>query len=89
MNRDAKKNDATKALLDERRKELFQPVDTPSALTRKTGDLDARVGIVGDEDGVHEHPLREAAPCLPGAGERVLVASLEDGPGGRGGRNET
>ena len=65
MNRDAEKNDATKALLDERRKELFQPVDAPSALTRKTGDLDARVGLIGDEDGVHEHVFSEGTLRLP------------------------
>ena len=78
MNRDAEKNDATKALLDERTDELPELVHAPSALTGEGRDLDARVGVVCDEDGVHEHALGQGTLCLPAAGQRVLVTALKN-----------
>ena len=73
-------DDALKALLDERTDELLELVHTPSALAGEGRDLDARVGVVCDEDGVHEHTLGQGTLCLPAAGQRVLVASLENRP---------
>ena len=78
MGGNAEKNDAAEALLDERSKELFESVNAPPALTRKTSDLDSRVWLIGDEDRVHEHIFGESMLRLPGARERVLVAALEN-----------
>lgn len=65
VQRDTEEDDAPEALLHEGLEELLELVHAPPALARKTGDLDARIRLVGDEDGVHEHGLCEGALSLP------------------------
>ena len=65
VQRDTEEDDAPKALLHEGLEELLELVHAPPALARETGDLDARIRLVGDEDGVHEHGLCEGALSLP------------------------
>jgi len=79
IHRHAKQNHAPQALLHKRAQELLELVHAPAALTGERLNFNARVRVVGDEDRVHEHRLRELTPALPGARERVLVAALEDG----------
>lgn len=77
--RHAKQNYALKSLLHQGPNEFLQPLHTPPTLTRERQDLDACFRVVGDEDGVHEHRLGKCALRLPGARERVLVATLQHG----------
>ena len=65
VQRDTEEDDAPEALLHEGLEELLELVHAPPALAGEGGDLDARVGVVGDEDGVHEHGLCEGALSLP------------------------
>ena len=58
-------DDALKALLHQRSEELLELVHAPAALAGQGRDLDARVGVVRDEDGVHEHRLGEVPTGLP------------------------
>ena len=62
---DTEEDDACEALLDEGAEEFVEAVDTPSALSRERGNVDASVWVVCDEDGVHEHGLVELAAGLP------------------------
>ena len=58
-------DDASETLLNKGAEELLEPVDTPPALTGETGDLHAGIGLIGDEDGIHEHVFGEGALSLP------------------------
>ena len=68
VQRDAEEDDALQALGNERREELLEPVEAPARLPRQGLDDDVRLGVVGDEDRVHEHRLGELPPALPLAG---------------------
>lgn len=61
----AEEDHASEALLDEGPEEFLEAVDAPATLAREGGDVDAGVGVVGDEDGIHEHGLCEMATGLP------------------------
>lgn len=76
---DAEENDALEALLDERGEEALEAVQAPAGLSGQGGDLDVRVGVVRDEDGVHKHGLGKRPLRLPGAREWVVVPACEDG----------
>lgn len=76
---DAEEDDALEALCDERAEEALEAVHAPARLPGQRGDLDVRVGVVCDEDGVHEHALGERPLRLPGARERVVVPARKDG----------
>lgn len=54
-----------KALLYERPEEFLELVHAPPGLAGKGGNVDVRIGIVGNKDGVHEHRLCDAALRLP------------------------
>jgi hypothetical protein len=77
--RDTEQDNASQTLLNQRPKETFEPVNSPSLLTGKRLDLDFGIGIVGDEDRVHEHVLVQGPTSgLISPQERMMVASSED-----------
>ena len=73
-------NDTLQSLLYEGPDEALELVDTPPTLTWQRRHLLSGIGVVGDEDGVHEHGFGELARALPCAGDRVLVATLQNRP---------
>ena len=69
---------ARETFLNQRTQELFELVNSPPTLTGERRDGDACVRVVGDEDGVHEHGLRELPSSLPCSRYGMLVTTLED-----------
>lgn len=83
LERYTKEDHAGQSFLDERTDEAFELVDAPSFLARQALNSDARVGVVSDEDGIHQHRLCELASALPLARQRVRVTSLQNRAGAR------
>ena len=67
--RNTKQNDARQSFGDERGKETLELVDAPSRLPGQSRDELRGVGVVRDEDGIHEHRLGELA---------LAVVAVED-----------
>lgn len=80
LHRDTEKNDALQSLLNEGPKEALELVDTPSLLTWERRDDLLGIRVIRNEDGVHEHVLRDISSLvLVLAGERMVVPAVEDG----------
>lgn len=60
-----KEDDTPQSFFNERAEKLLDFVDTPAALTREGRYLEAGIGIVGNEDGVHQHRLGQCTSGLP------------------------
>lgn len=81
---DTKEDNALEALLDEGTNERLELVDAPALLAGKRRDDSLSIGVVCDEDGVHEHVLGEGtALVLVRPHQGVVHASMEDGAGRR------
>lgn len=76
---DTEEDNAPQTLLDQRSQEPFELVNSPSLLSWQRLDLDLGIGIVRDEDGVHEHVFAQGpASGLVSPQEGVVVTSCED-----------
>jgi len=77
--RHTEQDDAFQTLLYQWANEALKFVHTPPTLAGQSRNFSASIGIVGDENGIHEHGFCELALGLPFSRGRVGVAALEDG----------
>lgn len=76
----SEQNYTSQTLLDQRLEETLESVDSPSFLSRQCWNRDFGIGIVRNEDGVHEHVLVQCSTSsLVVSQERMMVTSSEDG----------
>jgi hypothetical protein len=78
LHRHAEQYDALQTFLNQWRHEFFEPVNAPSALPGEGCNDLTRIGVVSNEDRVHEHGFGELTPVLPGAGQGVVITALQN-----------
>lgn len=60
-----KEDNAPQSFFNERAEESLKLVHAPAALTRQGGYFNLGIGIIGDEDRIHEHRLGQCTSGLP------------------------